>query len=107
MISEVVYKGYDNSIWLLLEVNGEAADLSDVTQIQLEVGETTLDSDTLGLGEDEVFDNSEENGDGYLILRLGGTSLAVGTHIATLILFDEDNPNGVVWGKFRLRVKSI
>lgn len=105
MIQEVVYKNRDNAIWLGLRVNQELIDPSDLTRVQLKTGSTTYDSDVLGSGEEAPFDwTSEEN---VLILRLGGLGLSIGRHDLTLIVYDSDNANGVVWDTFRVLVREV
>ena len=103
MISEEVYNGRDNSIWVGLRVNKELIDITDATKMQLIIDGTTYDSDDLGAGETEVFDWTQ--GDGLLILRLGSLGITVGLYNVTLIVFSEDNPNGVIWDIMRVRFR--
>jgi len=105
MIQETVYKNRDNAIWLGLRVNREVIDVSDLTRVQIVDGDTTYDSDSLGSGEEAPFDWTSEIG--VLILRLGGLGLSVGKHIVTLIIFDADNENGVIWDTMRLLVREV
>ena len=103
MIQEVVYNGRDNSVWVGLRVNKVLIDLSDVTKMQLLIKGQVYDSDSLGSGESSVFDWTY--GDGILILRLGNLGIANGFYNAELVVFSEDNPNGVLWDTLRLRFK--
>ena len=103
MIQEVVNNGRDNSIWLGLRVNRELIDLSDVTKMQLLLGGNTYDSESLGFGENQIFDWSQ--GDGLLILRLGGLGISNGFYNVELVVFSADNPNGVLWDTLRIRFK--
>ncbi len=104
MIQETVYKSRDNAIWLGLRVNRELIDVSDLTRVQLIDGDTTYDSDSLGYGAEAPFD--WESQEGVLILRLGGLGLSIGKHLVTLVIFDEDNENGVVWDDMKLLVRE-
>ena len=111
MITETIYISRDNVIEINLGIGNlpdGLEDLEDLSKVQIIINGTIYDSDTLGLGEDGVFDNSDEYDEGILKLQLGGLSgLAVGTYLCDLILFTEDSSNGVVWGKLRLRVKDV
>lgn len=103
MISEVVYKGRDNTIDLQLSSDSGVADLSGVTKIELvdAFGRTgTISS----IEHSEYFDMSE--GDGVLKLSLGMADLAIGkSYNFEIILYDSDNENGVNWGQFMAMVK--
>ena len=102
MIQEVVYNGRDNAIWVGLRVNRELVDLAEVTKMQLLIAGQVYDSDVHGSGESSVFDWTQ--GDGVLILRLGNLGIS-GFHNTQLVVFSEDNPNGVIWDTLRLRFK--
>lgn len=105
MIQETVYKNRDNAIWLGLRVNRDLIDVSELTRVQLVDGDTIYDSDSLGSGAEAPFDwTSEEDA---LILRLGGLGLSLGKHTVTLIVFDADNENGVIWDTIRLLVRDV
>jgi len=97
---EVVYNGHDNTIDLLLKADGEPVDLSSVTRMTLKAGDVMVDSDT----SPEAFD-WDTGTTGKVILSLGDQGLAEGASRARLTVYDPYNPDGVVWGEFRLLVK--
>lgn len=99
MITEVLYNGRDNSIDLLLKVDGEAYDLSDVTKAELDVEGTVINSN----GSPNAFDWDTDT-TGKIILTLGGEGLSEGFYTAELILYAPTFTNGVSWGFFKLRV---
>lgn len=100
---EIVYQGRDNAIDLVLLADGEPVALDVITRVVLEVGETTLDSDALGLGVGQPFDPTksvtyEGASVDALTLRLGGQGLTPGDHDnCRLIVYDPDHPSGLVW----------
>jgi hypothetical protein len=103
MINETVFNGRDNSVWVGLRVNKALIDLTDVTKMQLIINSQTYDSDSLGEGENAVFDWTQ--GYGTLILRLGGLGISAGFYNVQLVVFSDDNPNGVLWDTMRIRFK--
>lgn len=101
MITETVWLDHDNTIDLVLTADGSAVDLSSVTKMELEIGDDTIiDSATSA----DAFDWSE--GDGKLILALGGETITAGTYTATLIVYDATNTDGIVWDQFTLVVRE-
>jgi len=101
MITEIVYLARDNTIDLLLKADGSAQDLSAVTQMTLELDETTtIDSDD----SPDAFD-WDTGTTGKLILALGGESITEGDYTAKLTVYDPTNENGVFWGYIHLLVK--
>lgn len=100
MTTENVYLGHDNTIDLLLKADGVAVDLSAVTRMTLEVGDDTVDS-----GESPDAFDWDTGTTGKVILNLGGESLTPRTYRATLTVYDPDNTNGIIWGKFKLIVQ--
>ena len=76
---------------LKLTEDGAAVNLANVTRYLLTVGSETVDSDTAPA----AFDASA--GSGVLALILGDALSVAGTNYARLVLFDDSNPDGVVW----------
>lgn len=104
MISEVIYKGRDNTIDLQLSSDSGAADFTGVTKIELvdSIGGLAAISSEL---HPEYFDIT--TGDGIIKLSLGIVDgLLVGkAHKFSIVLYDSDNENGVNWGEFTVVVK--
>jgi hypothetical protein len=99
LITETVYLGHDNTMDLLLKAGGSAQDLSSVTRMTLAVGDDTVNSD-----EDADAFDWDTGTTGKVIISLGDQDLAEGRHRAELVVYDPDNTNGVVWGRFFLVV---
>lgn len=103
---EYAYLGHDNSIDLLLKADGTAYDLTNITQMTL-----TLGSDTSITSDNGAADPIRWNKSGYdtgeVRLFLGDQSITAGTYRrAYLVVYDNDNPDGIVWGYIRITVKA-
>ena len=98
MLFEEIFIGHDNSVDLLLLIDGEVADLSNTLRMTLEFKETLIDSDT----SPNAFDWTE--GEGTLFLMMGEETIPVGSYNAVLTVYDVVNDDGIVWDSFRARV---
>jgi hypothetical protein len=98
-IEETVYINRDNTIELVLSVDGQPINHSCISRVQLLMGASALDSEVLST----LFDLTHSD---RLILELGGAGLAAGRHAAQLIIYDSGDPNGLVWGNLVLDVKA-
>ncbi|RLC43908.1 MAG: hypothetical protein DRH70_09470 [Candidatus Coatesbacteria bacterium] len=105
MINEVVHNGRDNAIWVGVRVARELIDLTEVTKMELLMNDQVYSSEVFGSGEAQVFDWTQTQGTGVLILRLGNLSIPVGFYNAKLVIYSVDNPNGVIWDTMRIRFK--
>ncbi len=104
MIQEVIYKQRDNAIWLGLRVDRELIDLAKITKVELLINDQTYSSaDHGGSTQDGVFDWTQGEGQGVLILRLGMLGVAEGFYNVVLVVYSPDNPNGVIWDTMRFR----
>lgn len=102
-ISEVIYKGRDNTIDLQLSSDSGIADLSGVTKIELvdSFGRTATISSA---DHSDWFDTTE--GGGILKISLGMADLSIGkSYTFEIILYDTDNTNGINWGQFMAVVR--
>jgi hypothetical protein len=105
-MSEIVYLNRDNQIVLELRTNEILQDLSGLTRAQLIIGTTTLDSATVS----GYFDWTDTGfGTGTLVIDVGSATLTEGFHSCCyLIIYDNTNANGIVWGKkFTIVVEDI
>jgi len=104
MITEIFYIGHDNTIDLLLKADGTAQDLSSVTKMVLEIGDTTIDSSV----ETGVFTWTGTGTTGKVIIDLNeySGSIDADTYNARLIVYDPTHTDGIVWGEFVLVVKE-
>ena len=89
----LVFSGADNESRLELRRDNVAlADHSAITRIVLTFGTVEIDSDVTPA----IFDLTET---GYVGVNLGGQSLRIGRHYASIKTYDAQHPNGEVWGK--------
>jgi len=104
-MSDIIYLNRDNQIVLELRTNNVLQDLSGLTRAQLIIGDTTLDSATVS----GYFDWTDTGyGIGTLVIDAGSATLTEGYYCSYLIIFDNTNPNGIVWGKkFTIVVEDI
>lgn len=86
-------------VWQLFK-NTDKYDTTNTTKIVLNIDNQNITSDI----NPEVFDWLSR--DNTITLMLGYLGLSIGTHYATLILYDDNNPNGVQWGTKQITVIS-
>jgi hypothetical protein len=101
--------GYDNAISLVLlhysdatpladdasAADWPAVDLSSVTRVVFKLGSVTIDSDV----NPTLFDWSGQDaaGNDLLVIKPGTLFSAATEGYATVITYDPNNPNGIVW----------
>ena len=100
LVSNIVYNNRDNVISLSLLSDGNIIDHTSITRVQLKVGTVTLDSQT----QPTWFNLTNAS---KITLKLGFAGLTAGKNLASLVVFDSLNPEGVVWGKLYLTVEDI
>lgn len=104
MDKEIVFLGHDNSIDLILKADGTAQNLASVTDMTITVGTVTVSSDN---GDADPIRWAKAAYDtGEVRLFLGDQSLTPGSYSAPLVVYDSDNPDGVVWGYIPMTVKA-
>jgi len=96
--TKTIFLGRDNPLSLALAVDLTPVKHNSITRCQVKVGDILLDSQT----SPGLFDFTDIS---RLTLRFGSAPLFVGVYNATLVVFFVDQPNGVVWGEFKLVVK--
>jgi hypothetical protein len=107
MIQTDVYNGRDNALWLGLRMAKELIPLTEVTNMELYIGDLRFDAEALGgSGPDFPFDWTTYGVDGVLILRLGHLSVPVGTYLCRVVVFTKKSKNGVIWDYLRIRFKE-
>lgn len=99
MAYETVYLGHDNTIDLLLKVDGAVADIVSSTKVTVGFGSTVISSAT----SPNAFD--WDDGSGMLYLKLGGESIPTGSYNAVLKVYDAVNTDGIVWNTFKCKVE--
>lgn len=108
MIDEIVYLGRNNYVHLSLSVTDPAIipltpviiDHTTLTRCQILVGTLLIDSAVFP----SYFDFTNDN---KLILKLGESQLTAGRYVSTLIIFNNENPLGIVWGNLIIVVKGF
>jgi len=101
MLREIVYLNRDNTIDIILKADGTAADLSSVTKMEIIVDDSTTISSVTS---PDAFDWFE--GSGKLILALGDEGIDAGSYDAQLIVYDVDNPDGIMWSYINIVVRE-
>lgn len=99
LVREFVYKGADSSIALLVQADFQPVDLTNLTRVTLDIGNTgqIIDSDLLP----GAFDLSSRAIEGIIIMTLGNLSapdeLPPGCWPITFRLFFSTTPLGLIW----------
>jgi hypothetical protein len=101
-IAEVVYPGHDNVNVLRLYVNNVVYDLNDITKMEISFPGKTITSENSSSA--AIRWNKMGYTTGEVRLFLGAVTPAIkpGSYTAYLTVWDALNPNGLVWGKFKL-----
>lgn len=94
-MTNIAYIGRDNDIRIRLCENGIPISTTTITGIDAIIGETTVASTN------ETNDPIRWSRTGYstgeVRLFLGEQDIDVGSYIATLVVYDSDHKNGLVW----------
>lgn len=99
-IVENVYRDRDNTVDLRLKADDVAIDLSSITKMELIGDGWSINS----VSSPTLFDF--QKGDGIVALFLGKVAdIKSGRGVISIIVYDNDNPNGINWGKFSVTVK--
>lgn len=88
MLQIVIYSGRDNMVALSLGLNGQPWSVAQASKIEIRGAPGAVNSvDSPG-----IFEIGSELG-----LRLGSLNWPAGTHMASLIVYSDAWPRGVVW----------
>ena len=103
MATRTIYTGRDTSIKYQLLDSGLVKDLSNLTKIELIFSTTVKVTGTIGRTTPIDFTTTPTE----LVLRLAAVTIASGSYPnVQVIVYDGDNPNGLVWGSIGLVVKD-
>ena len=103
MSSRTAYLGRDSNITYQLLDSGIVKDLSNLSQIDLVFGATTRVTGSSGSITPIDFTTNTDR----MVLKLGAQSISAGSYPnVEVIVYDGDNPNGLVWGTISLVVKA-
>lgn len=105
MINEVIYPGRDNALWVGLRINHKLVDISQIRKVELVFKHTVFSSDVLNNAAETIFDWSQAEGLGVLVIRAGVFTLTKGTYIAKLVIYTQNNLDGLVWDYLKLQVR--
>ena len=104
MSTEVVYKGHDNTIDLVLKSDNTAQDLSGVTKITASFTDILVSSTDKAAGlitwDQAGYDTGE------IRIAIGGETITADTYNVPIIVYDAANANGVIWGYIVIEVKD-
>ena len=105
---EVVFLGRDNYIGQILNQNGiPFPNLSGVTQINLELGGTTIPSTGPASGPIQWNQPGFATGEVRLFLGMQAGLIASDTPMtAYIVTYDLTHPDGLVWGSFQILIQS-
>jgi hypothetical protein len=105
MPSEVIYLNRDNKFSLLLKLNDTAVDLTTTTKVGILFQENYYHSDSWP----DAFDYATQATAGIITFDLAAiTSLTAGRdENAELIIYDNTNPEGIIWDTFDLWIKEL
>jgi hypothetical protein len=104
-MTETIYLNRENKFDLLLKIDGEVANLSDLNKVEILFQENYYDSDNFP----SAFDYATRATAGIITFDLMSiASFEAGQDRKTeLIVYDNTNPDGHVWGTFDLIVKEL
>ena len=102
-MSEMVYLGHDNTIYLVLKEDGVAQSLAAVSRIDLNIDDGEYEFSSADSSDGSSFD-WDFSVTGGVLISLGQTEIEAGTYRARLVVYDPTNAKGIVWGDFDLMV---
>jgi hypothetical protein len=105
MAREIVFKGHDNSIDLILKANATAVDLATVTRMTLTVGTVLVPSTNNATHPLRWVRAGYVTGEARIYLG-DVSSLSTGTYDAPLISYGADYVNGLVWGEVPIVIRA-
>ena len=88
MLQIVTYSGRDNMVTLSLGLNGQPWSVAQALKIEIRGARGAVNS----VDSPEMFEIGSELG-----LRLGSLNWPTGTHLASLVVYTDAWPRGVVW----------
>jgi hypothetical protein len=101
VVTETFYLTRDNTVDLVLKSDDVEVDLTQATKIEVEDRGCVWSVDSVASP-----DAFEARDDGTLILKFGDELITPGTYRCRVIIYDINNPAGIVFGEIRLVFKS-
>lgn len=102
-MSDIIYRGHDNALVVILKENNTAISTTATTAMAITIGGVTIESTN---GSTQLISwNKTTYVTGEVHLLLGkSTKIDSGVYQSPLVIYDADNPNGIVWGNLDLEV---
>ncbi len=99
MVKVTAFLGHDNVVRLRLLRNGGAANLADVTRMDLVLAGS---SNTYTISSDNSANslirwNQSGYETGEVRIMLGSANMTSGSYVSSLVIFDANYANGLVW----------
>jgi len=105
MSTEIVYLGHDNTVDLILKVDGTAQDLSSVTKITATFDSATIESADKASG--AITWDQAGYDTGEIRMALGDETITAKKYYTVwIVTYDPVNSDGIVWGSVCIIVKS-
>lgn len=105
MDKEIVWKGHNNTIDLLLKASSSAVSLTGVTKITATFDTYLISNSSASSGAITWAGSGYSTGE--IRLKLGSdSSLATGTYDVPIIVYDANNLSGIVWDVIPIKVKA-
>ena len=103
MSTRIIYTGRDTNIRYQLLDEGQPKDLSNLSQIDLIFSSTVRVSGTISSTAPLDFSTKATE----LVLKFGAVTIPSGSYPSIkVVVYDSDNPKGLVWGEIALVVRD-
>ncbi len=103
MATRIVYTGRDTNIKYQLLDRGAPKDLSNLSKIDLVFSSTVKVTGDVGTTTPLDFSTTPTE----LVLKLAAVTIPSGSYPSIkVIVYDSDNPNGLIWGEIALVVRD-
>ena len=103
MATRIIYTGRDTNIKYQLLDQGQPKDLSNLSKIDLIFSSTVKVTGTIGTTTPLDFATTSTE----LVLKFGSITIPSGSYPSIkVVVYDADNPNGLIWGEIALVVRD-
>ena len=103
MSSRTIYLSRDSNVTYQLLESGVVKDLSNLSQIDLVFSSAVRVTAASGAITPIDFTTNTDR----MVLKIGGESVTAGSYPnVKVVVYDGDNPSGLVWGNISLEVKA-
>ena len=103
MATRIIYTGRDTNIKYQLLDQGQTKDLSNLSKIDLIITSLVKVTGTIGTTTPLDFATVPTE----LVLKFSGVTIQSGSYPSIkVVVYDADNPNGLIWGEIALVVRD-